>query len=336
MSRKIPNILGFICIIILLSSFCFADSQLYIYMIGDKELVCNPVLDKQYGNIFVTLFNVTCVPEWECSSYNSCGITNTQTCGAILDIYSCGVTYTGNFSEFPAQSCNFCSENIQVIDTECYDDGTAIQKFNRSYTDLNYGSCCAVTGLISDCHILDFPYNEIEVRSCTSQFNTTNTIDCNVETNAEYGVGNDKINWFCNINQTTENNVTCISYVKDVNAGIVQTNPSYNNQSDTLITQSIEDRTSFMAENGLVQVYFTKDNLVFDKRDYIYGVKCSDGTTITEYQKISIPEYESVSAPITRFMWAKENASGLILGIIIFSVLVLLFAIGRKILLGRK
>jgi hypothetical protein len=232
--------------------------------------------------------------------------------------------------------CNYCSENIQQIDTDCYDDGTAIQKFNRSYTDLNYGSCCAVTGLSSDCDILNFPYNEIQTLSCTSQFNTTNTIDCNAETNAEYGIGDDRIKWFCNINQTPETNITCISYVKDVNAGIVQTNPSYNEKSDTFITQSIEDRTSFQAENGLVQVYFTKDNLVFDKREYVYGVKCSDGTTIKEFQKISTPEYESVSAPITRLVWAKENSAGLILGIIIFAVLVLLFAVGRKMLFGRN
>jgi hypothetical protein len=161
--------------------------------------------------------------------------------------------------------------------------------------------------------ILYSPYNESSVELCTNFFN--NTITCSSETYAEYGFGEDKINWFCNVNQTLGMNISCISYVKDIDGGIVQTNPSYDSKSDTLITEPVEDRTSFPAEKGLVQVYFSKDNLIFDGRDYVFGVRCSDGTEITQYEKISVPEYENINMPITRWFWLGKNINGLLIGL---------------------
>lgn len=322
MANKLLYILGFW--IIILVSLSYADSELYIYEIGDNQLICSPILDKQLNNIFVSLLNVSCVPDWQCSGYSYCGINDIRLCTNATDNNYCDINYFGNYSEL-AVSCNYCNENIQSVNSECYLDESGFQKYNQSYIDLNFGSCCAVTGLLSDCHILVPPYSETEIKLCSGQFNTTNTINCDTESSTEYGFGDDKIKWFCNFNQTPESNVTCISYVKDVDGGIVQTNPSYDMKLNTILPENVEDRSSFVAENGLVQVYFTKDNLVFDKRDYVYGVKCSDGNAITEYQKISVPEYENINEPVTILFWAKNNLTGLMLGgIILFAILLVL------------
>jgi len=270
----------------------------------------NPTQTKGVFN-FTTL-PLDCVEDWVQDPI-TCQI-NDSYIKTYSDKNSCG-TYTNLPSDNGTlESCNYCSEDIVQIKSGCVGGFQ-----NVSYIDNNFSTCCAITNLTSDCSILFSPYNETSTVACSSN----GTISCDINTFAEYGFFEDKIKWICypHFNSTA----SCISYVKDLSGGIVQVNPDYKTKANTLITFSsgeTEERTSFNVENGLVTLYFTKDNLVFDGRQYIFGVKCSDGSTTTVYETLLTPEYESVKTPVTRWFWFKENATRIILGLLLAVLLV--------------
>ncbi len=274
----------------------------------------------------------SCVENWT-ANYSSCQINDSQF-KTYYDANNCGT-----FDNLPSDNgtwvaCDYCHENIVTNETDCYYSGGSYYK-NVSYIDINYASCCQVTNLTSDCSILFYPYNTTTVQSCLF-FN--NTMTCDVNTFAEYGFFNDKIKWICypqgNISQK------CVSYVKDVNGGVVQVNPEYKQKPTTFVSFSsdeTEPRTFFVAENGLVTVYFTKDNLIFDGREYIFGVKCSDGNKTVIYEQLMTPEYENIVKPIGWSLFLRNNASmvfpSFIMLLLIFlglAVVVLLFSIFIK------
>lgn len=266
------------------------------------------------------IFNVTCVENWTVDSI-VCEINDTYL-KSYTDTNACGT-----YNDLPVDNgtyvyCNYCSEDLEIYYvSDCYPNGT--REFG--YIDNNYYSCCAITGLITDCSVDYNPYNVTGITNC-SYFN--NTMNCDTNTFSEYGFLNDKIKWLCNI---PDNNKTanCISFVKDNESGIVQTNPDYKTKSNSVFsigTSETEERTSFVTENGLVNVYFTKDNLLFDGRQYIFGVRCSTDTNTYEYKELFIPEYENVNDPINRWFWIKGNVIGIffwliLAGIILFFVL---------------
>jgi hypothetical protein len=89
-----------------------------------------------------------CVPEWICNSYGTCGITDTRACNGVADSHVCGIAYTGDYSEFDDISCNFCSRNIVPVNqTVCY-----ANLLTATYEDLNFSTCCDVTGIGTDCY----------------------------------------------------------------------------------------------------------------------------------------------------------------------------------------
>jgi len=49
-----------------------------------------------------------CTPNWICSGYAGCSPGNYQYCTQVYDSNSCGLIYSGNYSEF-ARTCNYCS-----------------------------------------------------------------------------------------------------------------------------------------------------------------------------------------------------------------------------------
>jgi hypothetical protein len=58
-----------------------------------------------FDGIIEVLGNPTlCSPDWVCSQYNACEISNTKTCYSAVDLNVCGSNYTGNGSEL-IQSC---------------------------------------------------------------------------------------------------------------------------------------------------------------------------------------------------------------------------------------
>lgn len=168
-------------------------------------------------------------------------------------------------------------------------------------------------------------------------FVSANVLNCDVNTFTQYGVTDDKSTWLCTLNGTNST-VNCISYVKDNLNGIVQTNPTYNKKSNALFGFSnvIDDRTSFVSQNNMLSVFFTKDNLIFDGRNYTYGVQCSDSTNIYKFESITMPEYKNINEPTTRMLWINENMTGLLLGLLLMFGVILLISIAIPYLRGRK
>lgn len=109
-----------------------------------------------YVSMYIDWINVTnlggdtipsCTPDWSCSGYGSCNISDLSPCNETIDNNVCNESYTGDYSEFSPQSCNYCSANWQQGDIgDCINETQTID-----WTDLNFASCCNVTGLSTDC-----------------------------------------------------------------------------------------------------------------------------------------------------------------------------------------
>lgn len=51
---------------------------------------------------------ISCVPNWSCSSFANCSIANVSECLAVSDSESCGIGFTGNLSDYD-ESCIYCA-----------------------------------------------------------------------------------------------------------------------------------------------------------------------------------------------------------------------------------
>jgi hypothetical protein len=113
------------------------------------------------GSSFPLEIVSSCVPDWACDSYDACGIADEQFCNGVIDNNACGESYTGDYSEFASQACDYCSPswNCTAWDT-CVSPA-----INASCTWVNdSNSCFATTGLASDAYTGD--YSEFPVYDC--------------------------------------------------------------------------------------------------------------------------------------------------------------------------
>jgi len=108
------------------------------------------------------IMNITyasgCQPNWVCDGYAACEYNDNQSCNSVTDTESCGVSYTGDYSEFANQTCNYCDSDQQQIGYGQCTDNAQYQQ----YRDLNWSTCCQLT------------------------YNFTNGIDCIEDDNATY------------------------------------------------------------------------------------------------------------------------------------------------------
>jgi hypothetical protein len=236
-----------------------------------------------------------------------------------LDNNSCGFYYYLPPDNGTIVPCNYCTEDIVKSYTSyCYlFNGSGLRSY--VWLDNNYYSCCAITGIISDCSILYSPYNESAFEGCTI---LSSDFELELDHNLYFGFGNDKVFGKAWLNSSA--NISCISYVKTNESEIIQTNPTYSRKTDSaILPRDYEDREFFHAENGLLNVYWTKDNLVIDGREYIFGVQCADGTSRLTSEHTATVEYESVNSPTTRFIWFNKNMYPIILGGLILIILII-------------
>jgi hypothetical protein len=94
-----------------------------------------------------------CVPNWNCSGYGNCLPNNTQLCNATTDLNQCGENYTGNFSEFTPQVCDFCVpswfcsgwgdclENNTQMCNDATDLNMCGEAYTGNYTELGGREC---------------------------------------------------------------------------------------------------------------------------------------------------------------------------------------------------
>jgi len=293
----------------------------------------NSSFDPSIWNIYGCLI---CFEDWT-AYYDPCQINDSQL-KYYIDENHCNNTPYEN--PLPPDNgtfiyCNFCSEDLEQVKEICtYQNGTYVR--NVTWKDNLYSFCCAITGIVSDCSIDYSPYNETTQEYCTI-FN--NTMECDSNTYTEYGFFGDKTRWICYPPVGSNSTTNCMSYVKDPSSGVIQTNPNYITKTSAFISidNEYEDRTSFGAVGNMVSVYFTKDNIMFDGREYVFGVRCTSDGTYYNYEQLITPEYENVNMPITRFFWFKGNVMPIILGLLIGTIIMVLIVIAiAKVRVGWK
>lgn len=112
---------------------------------------------------------IVCEPDWVCSGYGSCNISDEAPCNNVSDINSCGQAYSGDYSEFEAQSCDYC---VAVYPEPVIDLSTCNINGSKSiYNEVtNYDTCCNVTGLLTDCPFGIGVENTTQWVECSFQF----------------------------------------------------------------------------------------------------------------------------------------------------------------------
>jgi surface protein len=259
-----------------------------------------------YSNYSSSIISI-CTPNWSCSGYGLCLINNTQECNAVTDNNTCGLSYTGDYSEFPPLACDYCIPNWIIL-SHCLTNSTEL----RTYSDVN--DCYFITGDYTD--LCDYFYDD-----CDEWVNCTYLLDemnCGYDVNPLINLVGSRINWRCTINQT--GNYTCISYVKEQNATI-QTNPQLSTFSSGAWAMEQESREYFSAQAGLVQPYFLTEGLKSNKT-YVFGVLCSSGNGTLTTEHFVTPMYNSLDALASRTMWLKDNIGYIIGGIILLLILI--------------
>jgi hypothetical protein len=290
----------------------------YFYTITSTA---NP--NQTVGEYNFTTGTLICTPNWQqivglCQVNDSRLITYTDTNG-------CGI-----MSGLPGDNgtwlaCNYCTEDVVMMQGTCLWNGSGYYE-EVTYTDNNYFSCCVFTSLPTDCTIQTYPYNDTTTQMC-NELDTD--FDMQLDETVYFGInfeGDEKVYGKVFINGSEE--FSCVSYVKTPDGKLIQSNPVYEQASISTInlfgSSRYENREYFRTSNGLANVYWTKENLVIDGSTYVFGVECSSNTSHKISEKAVTVLYEGISAPVTRWVWVKENMFGLVVGSIIVILLGLL------------
>jgi hypothetical protein len=234
-------------------------------------------------------------------SYNSCNTSDQQ----IVEYIGDG---SANCTSFNAtENCDYCTPDWSIT-SDCLINNTEY----RQYADSN--SCYGVTGLYSDS--CDYEFDNCDAWINCSFLDVD--FECGYDQNPLIELTGNRIFWYCSMHN--EANYQCISYVKQ-DGYTVQTNPQQKTFSIGLLGKEQETREFFAAENGLVNPYFTTDNLKHNIT-YVFGVECSneDGKISTEHYVT--PLYENLDELAYRGVWVRNNIGYVIGGVIILIVIV--------------
>lgn len=283
----------------------------------------NPTQTKGTFN-FTTI--TSCVENWVQDPF-TCQI-NDSYFSTYTDTHSCGTVNSLPPTNGTVQFCNYCSENLVQTLGDCEQDSTQ----TVDYQDSNYFTCCAVTGLPSDCDILVYPYNATTTQFCVFFNNTMGEMECDPN---PFFNGNEKEYCLARIpniylNQTFK----CISYIEELDTDkVVQTNPEYRERSNSFIDlfrPDPETRQFFEPANSLVNFYYTSKNL-FPETDYKLFIECSSAETTLSSGQLFQMHYENYEFVFFRTKWIMENAGYIIGGVI---VLFIILAVGWLIFKG--
>lgn len=114
----------------------------------------------EFWDFSITDNNLVCTPNWTCSGYAACNTSDLQACNAVTDQNTCGDIYSGDYSEFTPQACDYCTPNWS-----CIGYGICLINDTRLCNQTNdSNSCFAQTGLPSDQY--NGTYTEFNVTAC--------------------------------------------------------------------------------------------------------------------------------------------------------------------------
>lgn len=273
---------------------------------------------------YIEITELDCNESWV-EVENSCQTDNSLFIEYISDAINCTTAYTLPSDNNTYEYCNYCSAEINLIETEtCIWNGSSYVT-NQTYIDDNYYSCCAITGLSSDCVVNSAPYNETTTSFCVSRISD---FELDLDENIYFApFVEDKVWAKIWLNDTTQN-YTCVSYVKTLDAynqdrkDIVQVNPDYYKNEKAYFSPAsneYEDREYFETNRGITTVYFKKDNLILDNRPYLFGVECSgsvDKIKLTS-EKVGYVNWKFFNEPLTRLEWAVDETLGITMMIVL-------------------
>jgi hypothetical protein len=101
-----------------------------------------------------------CQPNWSCIGYAVCNSSDLQVCNNVTDLNTCGILYSGDYSEFTPQACDFCLPNWT-----CSGYGSCLTNDTKlCNSTLDNNTCYAQTSLPSD--LYNGTYTEFSYLIC--------------------------------------------------------------------------------------------------------------------------------------------------------------------------
>ena len=165
----------------------------------------------------------------------------------------------------------------------------------------------------------------VSVVSATNCTNLTTDIEISIDP-APYS--SDTISFFAtlpSIYSTTE--FSCWSYIK-ADDEVIQVNPQKTEISKSkllLFSKREESREYFTSQNGVVNAYFTYDNLV-SYTTFVLGVRCVSGGVSLIGEKCVTPTYKELKNVPARGVWAVDNMDMLV--VLVFVIIILIIIAG--------
>ena len=215
----------------------------------------------------------------------------------------------GNCTSFnTTETCDYCTPDWEISST-CQTNNTEF----RQYADSN--SCYAITALYAD----SCSYTFADCDTLISCSYLKSDMDCDFDVNPLINIVGNKIYWKCTIPNSSID-YKCVSYV-NLDGSIIQTSPQQKTYSSGVVPIQQETREFFTATNGLVNPYFTTENLK-PNIQYIMGVECSyPGGTLKSEHYVT-PLYRNLEDLAFRGVWFKDNIGFIIGGLIAFIIIV--------------
>lgn len=118
----------------------------------------------------------------------------------------------------------------------------------------------------------------------------------------------------------------CWSYIK-ADGEVIQTNPQKTEVSKSkllLFSKRTEDREYFTSQDGVVNAYFTYDNLV-SYTEFVLGVRCVSGDISLVGEKCITPQYKELKGIPARGVWTVENMDMIIAMVFVLLIIIFLF-----------
>jgi hypothetical protein len=123
-----------------------------------------------------------CVPDWQCDLYGDCLTNNTRNCIAAEDLNNCSINYTGNYSEFTPDVCDYCTPAWSCT---TYQNYCPAWHTKNCITVSDSNNCYPQTGLPSD----DFDGNFSPYVTTCGYNSTFTTTDLRSQTTDVIGTG---------------------------------------------------------------------------------------------------------------------------------------------------
>ena len=112
----------------------------------------------------------TCPTNWTCTLWGFCNSSDQARCIDVVDNNNCGLNYTGNYSEFGSNQCDFCTPDFFCSDSSGYCQYTKHYRDCLEVTDRN--NCYPQTNQSSDYFDGNFTAYRVTC-GYSSQYNTS-------------------------------------------------------------------------------------------------------------------------------------------------------------------